>query len=1027
MVINRGRGRWWQRGLLVALLTCSASAAWAQPTLSLGGSVFPAGPDFATDTQGDPWDFSNVLDIDPHPDTQAGWTASAQARRYGRGVFLNGGRFQATTDTTDLAKVSLLYRGWTDVVNTGRTGIFNHMAVPTASYGKLAIKMRYTNPAPSPNRVIASWYQRSMGEPNELNTAGMILFGEPTNGWALYIVDLKTRQWLASDGSVQTSPLRSPFGEAFAPSAWDASSLVRGFEFRPQALAGYTVPVEVDWVRLTARDGQPGAATLSVNYGNCSGSYILRIRDAENVPFTVARGTSSGSGAFSFNYGVLAPGAYTASLACANGTSASQAFTVNTPPLVTVIDPDIAGGADFATEVLGNPWDMADGGDVPLIQGVTNPGFVTDAGLPALQATGTDTGDPRITLLGGGAGLINTGRYRHLTFTLTLDTPFGLDGNRGDGSVARVLWGSQMLADANSMTNTNDMLVWPGRETYTIDLASLTTANRGIETDCGVCPTTPWLSNSVRFLRFDPHEARTGVTFRVAQVKLAAADEVMLGQSFAVRYRIDDPEAGSTYAAQFYVDGDRDPTSGMVLMGTASNVPRGTDLTFPMTVSGVTPGLEYYVYVRVTETRTGGFTDVRGAYATGPLRVLGASTPMLTIASPAPNSSQSTPFTITGCAYDAGSTAGINVDEVAAFAIAGPTVTGPQAGTMQVLGFGGGFGTRVFPTACPTASGAYANSGFSFSGIDALAAGGWTLRVMSRSTLSGQFTTHEVPFTVVAAAGVPQGFSASASGNTVTVAFSGPVGGPAVGSYLVEGATDPSFASMLFSIRVLNPGTYAGTLGNGTYYLRIVSVSPTGARIAATGPRTVIVGPPPPAAPGPPTLMAPVTSNPVTLTWAPASGGPPTGYTLVAGSSPGGSDLVVAPMGLATTITANAPVGTTVYARVIASNAGGSATSNEVQFRVSAPQAPGAAVLAPAAVNGTNVTLSWTPGPTGGTPSGYVVLARLPNSPTVIASLPVGGTGVTVPAAPGTYVVSVVATNGAGTGPESNQITVTVR
>ncbi len=1025
MVIRRMRKSRWGTGCLVVLLSCWASVAWAQPTLSMGGSSFPAGPDFATDTQGDAWDFSNALDLDPHPHGQLGWTGSAHVNRWGRSAFLNGGRFQATTDLTDLARVSVLFRGWNQVVNTGRTGAFPHMAVPTSRFGKLAIKMRYTNPAPA-NGIRAVWYQRVMGEANEVNSGGMIQFGESTNGWGLYVVDLQTRQWIRSDNTVQTAQLRSPFGDQYSAAAWESSALARGFEIRPQAASGFNVPIEVDWIRLTTRDGQSGAVATTVTYGNCSGTYVLRVTDGEGATGLLARGTSSGSGSFAFNYGVLAPGTYTASLTCGNGTSAAQGFTINTPPLVTVINPDVTGGADFATEVLGNPWDMADAADVPVLQGIVNASVVNEAGVPALQASGTNTGDPRVTLLNGGNGLINTGRYRRLTFTLTLDTPFGLDGGRGEGSLARVLWGSQTLADANSMTTTNDILMWSGRETYTIDLSSLTTANGGIETDCGVCPTIAWPSSSVRFLRLDPHEATTGVTFRLAQVKLAAADEVTLGQAFDVRYRVDDPDPGTSYAAQFYLDTDQDPTSGLVAMGNAANVTRGTDLTFPMTVSGVTPGAEYYVYVRVTETRAGGVTDARGAYAGGPLRVLGASSPVLTLANPTSGSSQSTPFTISGCAYDGASTSGINVDEIAAFAIAGPTVTGPQAGTMQVLGYGGGFGTRAFPTACPTASGAYANSGFSFSGIDALAAGGWTLRVLSRSTLTGQFTTREVPFTVVAPAGVPQGFSASSSGNTVTVVFSAPSGGPPVGSYLVEGATNPAFSPMLFSIPVLNPGTYAGTLGNGTYYFRIVSVSPTGARIAASGTRTVIVGPAPPAAPGPPTLWAPVTSNPVTLMWNPGAGGTPAGYTIVAGSTSGGSDLAVGPMGLATSITATAPVGMTVYARVIASNAGGSATSNEVQFRVAAPQAPAAPSLAAAQVSGNTVSLSWAMGTSGGSPTGYIVLARAPGSSSIIASLPVGGTTLAVPAPRGTYLVTVVATNGAGTSPESNQITVTV-
>ena len=1015
-------------GFLVALLSCWTAAASAQPTLSLGGSVFPAGPDFATDALSDPWDFNDVLDLDPFPDNQAGWTTTAQARQQGRSVLLNAGRFRATTDTTNLARVSLLFRGWTHVINTGRTGALNDMAVPTARYGKLAIKMRYTNPAPAAqgNQVLAAWYQRAMGEPDELSRAGMMSFGQPADGWGLYIVDLQSRQWIAPNGSPQVAPPPvSPFGGG-TPATWESSPLARGLEFRPQALAGFNVPIEVEWVRLTTRDGVPGAATLTVNYSNCTGSYVLRVSDHEVGAVPVAQGSSSGSGSFTFNYGVLAPGAYTASLTCGNGTSVSQALTINTPPRVTVIDPDVTGGADFAADVLGNPWDMGDAGDVPVIEGVTNPGFTNDAGLPALQATGTNTGDPRVTLLNG--GLINSGRYRRLTYTLTLDTPFGLSG--GAGSLARVLWSSQQLAGTNSMTNTNDILVWPGRETYTVDLATLSAANGGIETDCGVCPTTPWTSRAVRILRFDPHESTLGVSFRLAQVKLAALDEVAQGQTFPVRYRFDDPDASSSFDAQIYLDADRDPSSGLRLIGTTAGVRPGVEQGFSLTAPLDLPvPQEYFVYVRVIETRADGVSEARASYAGGPLLLLsGSSQPAVTVSSPAPGSSQTVPLTISGCAYDAAAAGTIGIDQVNAFAIAGAGVTGPQANTTQVLGSGAGFGALAFPVGCPSASGPFANAGFSYSGIDSLAAGSWTLRVMARSTLTGQFITRDVPFTVVAAAGVPQGFTASASGNTVTVAFSGSVGGPPPARYLIEGATHPAFSPMLFSIPVQNPGIYAGALANGTYYLRIVSIASSGARIAASGTRTVIVGPPPPAAPGPPTLQPLVITNPVTLAWAPGGGGAPTSYTIVAGSSPGGSDLAVAPVGLATTLSATAPVGMTVYVRVIASNPGGSATSNEVSFQVTAPRAPGAPTLAPAVVNGGNVTLSWTPGTTGGTPGGYVVIARLPGSPAIIASLPLTATGITVPAvAPGTYLVSVVATNGAGTSPESNQVTVTVR
>jgi hypothetical protein len=504
---------------------------------------------------------------------------------------------------------------------------------------------------------------------------------------------------------------------------------------------------------------------------------------------------------------------------------------------------------------------------------------------------------------------------------------------------------------------------------------------------------------------------------------------VAVGSTFNVRYGFVDADTGSTYTAQIFIDNDRDPSSGLVQVGTMNNVQKGTALTYTMNTNGITPGPEYFVYVRIVENR-GGLQEVRGGYAGGSLRVYSPSSslPRLTVSSPAANSSVSTPFTITGCAYDEGNTSGINMDEVSVLAIAGPNVTGPQAGSTQVLGFGGSLGTRSFPTSCPSATGTFANSGFSFSGVYALAQGNWTLRVLGRSTISGQFTTRDVPVTVVTAAGAPQSFTATASGNTVTVSFAAPTSGPRVGGYIIEAARDAGFSPAAFQVFVPGPGTYSGAIASGTYYFRAVSLEPIGARIAASPAVLVNVGPLPPTPPGAPSLsLAQAAANPVTLSWSPGPGGPPTSYTLYAGTSPGASNLVAAPMGANTSISAMAPVGLPIYVRVVATNAGGSATSNEVSFTVAAPVVPGPPTLAPASVSGSNVTLSWSPPTSGTAPSRYTLVARLQGSPAVVATLPVTGTSTTVPAPPGTYVVSVVAVNGAGTSAESNQVTVVVR
>jgi hypothetical protein len=78
-----------------------------------------------------------------------------------------------------------------------------------------------------------------------------------------------------------------------------------------------------------------------------------------------------------------------------------------------------------------------------------------------------------------------------------------------------------------------------------------------------------------------------------------------------------------------------------------------------------------------------------------------------------------------------------------------------------------------------------------------------------------------------------------------------------------------------------------------------------------------------------------------------------------------------------------------------------------------------------ATVNGNTVTLAWQNPSTGGVATTFVVEAALSPSGAVIASLPVVGTQVVVPAVPnGVYYVRVRGINSDGTGEASNEVVV---
>ena len=85
-----------------------------------------------------------------------------------------------------------------------------------------------------------------------------------------------------------------------------------------------------------------------------------------------------------------------------------------------------------------------------------------------------------------------------------------------------------MNFNGTTATTTKDIIVFPGMNTYTVDLGSLTTApDGGLETTGGA---QAWAPGAKPQLRFDPHEFSAPRTFHIDNVKLAAMAETKNSQ-----------------------------------------------------------------------------------------------------------------------------------------------------------------------------------------------------------------------------------------------------------------------------------------------------------------------------------------------------------------------------------------------------------------------------------------------------------------------------------------------------------------
>jgi hypothetical protein len=115
----------------ICLLTGKEVAAQVSITSPSPNTILPAGPDFATDAFGDPWDMNNVEDNAIDPAQSQGWT----------GLAFSGGRLGGTTalingTINNGSRIQPLARAYWNIINPGRTG--RRYPINSAVYTKLA-------------------------------------------------------------------------------------------------------------------------------------------------------------------------------------------------------------------------------------------------------------------------------------------------------------------------------------------------------------------------------------------------------------------------------------------------------------------------------------------------------------------------------------------------------------------------------------------------------------------------------------------------------------------------------------------------------------------------------------------------------------------------------------------------------------------------------------------------------------------------------------------------------------------------
>ena len=549
-----------------ALLPTTGGLAIAQnaPTAP-APSVIAVAPtaEYFTDAFGDPMDYSNPEDQLFIPSAHEGTVPRMESGQL---------RFQRT----GTANVAWVWAGYAPgALAAGREGL----AAPINAdyYSQVSFRVH----SPKRNAASISWDGCGPDAGRCMGNADFIL----NAGWDTYTFTLTGKpNWSGSVVELRLNVAGDPAGpsEAFA----------------------------VDWARVHTK-GNP----VPVSYTGRTLHWDGDADRANNTPDNPNWGAiASGGGTATFAADAYPAGSYRF---YADNGPASAPLEIGAPVPV-ILDPDFAGGADYATTVNGNPWDFDGPGDILRMGNILS----TDFASGVLRGTNIPgSGDPFFVL--PQAAPIDLDRFHRLTVRATLDGAFDLGFAPGGGTHGRVLWRTVDQPADTFIYNSKELVVYPGVPSYTVDLQ---TNPRSDVAETDDARRTGWTGLADVF-RYDPNEDPGARGWTVDQISLRADDEALRGV-FDVRWRDGSTTAQDGTTVALYADTDGQGFDGRLIADGLAQVPG--ENVYRWDTRGFPAG-RYSLYM-VSQRR-----GIEGRqYATGPIVVPDSGFPEVPPPAPAP-------------------------------------------------------------------------------------------------------------------------------------------------------------------------------------------------------------------------------------------------------------------------------------------------------------------------------------------------------------------------------------------------------
>jgi hypothetical protein len=550
--------------LLTGLLAIPlASPAAAAVTVATPTPAEVAGaPDYATERFADDWDYDNAED--QRLDAKAGMLNVTNQR-------LEGGRLKFTAGQGANFDPVLT---WPGDIPWGRDGELH--PIDAARYNRVSFAMHST--AAAAGGIF--WFNCPTRTPQ---CQGATPFALKT-GWNVYDIELKN---------------------TIAQLPW--SGQITSFRIIPNVPAG--TAIEVDWIRLHRRE--PSSA-VSVRWtddspGNPVSLYWDRDTDRANNTATsadwglVETKPSAANNTSTFQASAYPPGVYHFYADDGGAVSShSGPLTVDARPQPIVLEPNAAGGADYASVVRGDAWDFEQASDASSVENAQNVAFANSA---VSGTNGPPTpNDPQVRLPLG-ASPIDGSRFHRLSFSYGFGGAFGLEDAPGGGTMSRIIW-EVLNGGPNNYQDLNDIVTYQGINNVVVDLATLPLSQLLDEDQRGA--RIGYLGQQITSLRFDPNEDPGARSWSLGDIRLAE-DDVAGPEGFDITFKDNAWEAGTT--AEIYVDTDAAGFDGAKVGEMAVSNGVNTFRWVP------TSGGKFWPYVVLND----GSTQNAGAYASGPV------------------------------------------------------------------------------------------------------------------------------------------------------------------------------------------------------------------------------------------------------------------------------------------------------------------------------------------------------------------------------------------------------------------------